>query len=149
MENIPRKVIKLKGSLQGWKAYKIAFVRANKLLTMSRKPNVDEKKVIEAYRAIIHYERRRWYYKYPTATDWEMYRLAYQDVLWYINRLRGYEDKMWKRMNSDERSFVRAFIFLMIYVREEKLGKFNKSKLYRFQLKLQAALAIGQQYFFY
>ena len=110
-------------SFQAWKAYRNAFFRANKLIMKNDKHKLEEQKLIRVFSNILAYERKR-RPRRSLAPDWVLYRYGYQDGLFVFRQL--YDDSSrWEQMSKDERMFVEAFLSVLEYAYEEKLGQFN------------------------
>ncbi len=125
---------------QCWKAWKLFFAYANRAITKpENRRTFEERRAVAIFEDVIYYERRRRFYNYPTTTDWELYRLAYQDSIWMINRLRRGKEPLWRRMDASERAFAKTPAEILEFVRTNRMGKFNRQVIYRIQRKCQKA----------
>jgi len=143
---LSRKVKKIYTCCSVWHAYADAFVRVSCI--MIRKPETmtkEERFAINAFRNIVNYEH--WHkYSYSKDSDAVNYRRAYCDALRLYNRINAIKSKSdavmeYCALSYEERQLMSAFVSILLYAcdKRNKIGHFNRVKVYNFTKTLNAA----------
>ena len=145
---------KLKTCCSVWHAYRDAYIEIS--YRLAQKPSLitkDDEEAFEAYRKIIAYGRT--YHKYSkkdasspvakTRTDWELYRVAYQDALTLYDRLNLIENigdcfveiAYYSQLQID---LMMAFQDILKYSCDKRLGSFNRLKVRNYISRLKGVM---------
>jgi hypothetical protein len=151
---------KLKSCCSVWHAYRDAFVEINYRLTL--KPSLiaeADKEAFEAYRKIISYGRLWHNYSKkdisdPTIearTDWELYKIAYGDVLMLYNHLNLIDNVgdfviAYAHYGQSRRDLMIALQDILRYSCNKQLGSFDRSKVRNYISRLDGIINSNNRY---
>ena len=130
-----------------WHAYRDAYMRVNHLLLRDRELSSEERWALAAYKDIISYGQWREYRNVAKNLCAVSYMRTYCDALRLYNRINAINSRSqafgeFSFLDLYERDFMLAFRNLLVFAcdKQQKIGRFDRVKVYNFTKKLDAAL---------